>query len=160
MAADPGVELLGQVPVDVCFGHFLLIEPLFSDGRRPPQPMGLIEPSPGSIQCRTGYAATEALVSAAVCEAEPPGDLSFDDVVETSYWTESGRLGIADWRRRLVKTLPPLFDRAGWCRLRYHLRDSAGDGPVECVIQAWPAKSVPPRTVKATSKVGKFWHSR
>jgi hypothetical protein len=146
--------------VDVCFGHFLLVDPFFADERRTPVPhVGLIEPSTGLVRCRTAYSAMQVRVSAVVSAVEQPGDLSFHDVVETSYRSATGRLGIADWQRRLVEPLPPL-PGAGWYRLRYHLRNPDDEWAAECLIQAWPGEPSPSNAVKVTSKMGRFWHSR
>jgi hypothetical protein len=144
--------------VDVRFGYFSLIETTSShESFAVRGASGLIETAPGSIRCRTGYG-TPVRVSATVSKAAGPIDLSFDDIVEASYWSPTGQLAIADWQRHLVEPVPS-HHGACWYRLRYHLRNPDDARPGECLLQLWSAEPSPPEVVKVTSRVGRFWHA-
>ncbi|MFC4060215.1 hypothetical protein ACFOWE_18070 [Planomonospora corallina] len=117
---------------------------------------GVIRVTPGLAVLSFGIDQGEVLITVAVAVRDPGADSEgYEDIVETSFESPSGRVGLLEWSWDEVKTydLPSLPDGPGSYRLRFHLKGlDAHAGAQGYYLQIWPEPSSDPTVLKATSR--------
>jgi len=92
----------------------------------------------------------------AVADRDPGADLDgYEDIVEISYESPSGRVSLEEWGGGKAHPLPLLSDGPGIYRLRYHITGMDEENWVEpgnyYFLQIWPESPHSPAVIKSTS---------
>lgn len=104
---------------------------------------GIIETTHGAAVLWT--AAHTVGLTVVVSADDPGADDGYDDIVEITYRSRTGRVTVTELAGAAYP-LPPLHAGYGDHRLRYHVRDGG------CLLQIWRAPRTRPAVVKATSE--------
>ncbi|MGI5493724.1 hypothetical protein [Microtetraspora malaysiensis] len=133
----------------------------------PEHPVGIIRVERGAAFLITGLHTGTVDFTLVVADHDPgPDSEGYEDIVEVSFESPSGKVSLHEWGGEGVHEIPPLAAGPGWYRLRYHARgmDDAednvdtSDGPVErYLMQIWPQAPSDPCVVKVTSDSLRYW---
>ncbi|MFI0805497.1 hypothetical protein SAMN04489729_7031 [Amycolatopsis lurida] len=129
---------------------------------------GMVTASAGNLKLQLPSYASLASVAIEIHREEPVDVVEqFQDVIEFSYPSVTGRPAVLDWSRTLVCELNPLPVGAGDYRVRYHVQASAevgnhfdlrSPGSAKALVQIWPASLEQLKELKITGALGEFWH--
>ncbi|GAA2674246.1 hypothetical protein GCM10010412_055210 [Nonomuraea recticatena] len=149
-----------QLDVEVDYGQAYLVDEGCSVGgfrEVPNPPVGIIRVEKGSALLFVGPQWGTVEFTVAVADRDPGSDLdSYEDIVEISYESPSGRLSLQEWGGgRRTHPLPPLPAGPGTYRLRYHVRGMDEEIAIEIgdhyFLQIWPEPPRDPTVLKSTS---------
>ncbi|MFI6798393.1 hypothetical protein [Streptosporangium canum] len=121
----------------------------------PGHPVGIIRVKKGSASLIVGPQWGTVEFTVAVADRDPGADLDgYEDIVEISYESPSGRVSLEEWEGR-EHSLPPLPAGPGAYRLRYHVRGMDEEVVIEIgdhyFLQIWPEPPRDPTVLKSTS---------
>ncbi|WP_433335425.1 hypothetical protein [Spirillospora sp. CA-294931] len=157
MSIADGIDAVLLQP-QVSRGQLCLVEPLDAFPEYPlaeANRAGLIECVPGFAFLVTGHHEGTVGMTVAVADHDLGADLSYDDVVEVSYYSPTGDISIEENSGEAYE-LPELS--VGPHRLRYHLRMAADGKTAESVLlQIWPDEPGESATLKVTSPLARTW---
>jgi hypothetical protein len=122
---------------------------------------------PGTLFLITGLHTGSVNVTVELCDAEPPLDDSWEEIVEVSFVvTSPTKPGIAEWG---AGGWHPVKLERGTYRARYCARDMQAARDKDTVLSGeesidsyhlslWPAAGAKDRVLKQTSQVAAYWH--
>ncbi|MGI5161833.1 hypothetical protein [Microbispora sp. CA-102843] len=135
----------------------------------PEHPVGIIRVKDGKGLLVTGLHTGTVGFSVTVSDRDPEPDVNeYEDIVEISFHTQSGRIFLIEWGGEGFHKLPDLSSGPGWYRLRYHAvhmdRATEADCSTDAVIdryllQIWPQNESIPQVVKSTSRTLTYWRN-
>jgi hypothetical protein len=120
---------------------------------------GIIDSAPGAAVLWTALHRGTVSLTTVVSPGDPGPDLDgYDDVVEVTYRSTTGRVAVTELGG-VAHPLPPLHAGYGDHRLRYHVRgadaasraDGSKEPVVHCLLQIWRASRTRPLILKTTS---------
>ncbi|MEU0484469.1 hypothetical protein ABZ260_35485 [Streptosporangium sp. NPDC006013] len=129
----------------------------------PSPPVGIIRVEKGSALLTVGPQWATVKFTVAVADRDPGADLDgYEDIVEISYESPSGRLSLEEWGGGRAHTLPPLPAGPGTYRLRYHARGMDEEDSLDAIaehyfLQIWPEPPCDPAVLKSTSSLFQYW---
>ncbi|SNT53595.1 hypothetical protein SAMN05216276_105661 [Streptosporangium subroseum] len=134
----------------------------FDFDNAPSPPVGIIRVEKGSALLTVGPQWATVKFTVAVADRDPGADLDgYEDIVEISYESPSGRLSLEEWGGGRAHTLPPLPAGPGTYRLRYHVRGMDEEVAIEIgdhyFLQIWPEPPRDPTVLKSTSSTFQYW---
>ncbi|GII93408.1 hypothetical protein Ssi02_36390 [Sinosporangium siamense] len=155
-----------QMDVEVDYSQVYLVDEgceaygHFAD--MPSRPVGIIRVEKGNALLIVGLQWGEVEFTVAVADRDPGADLDgYEDIVEISYESPSGRLSLQEWGGGKTHPLPPLPAGPGTYRLRYHVRGMDEEVSLEIgshyFIQIWPEPPCDPVVLKSTSSSFQYW---
>ncbi|WP_157594744.1 hypothetical protein [Streptosporangium amethystogenes] len=159
---EPVAVDIRQMTVKVRYGQiYLADEQLDGDVSgdsedSPTASAGVIRVTPGLATLSIGVDWGEVPITVAVAGRDPRAELEgYEDVVEITFESPSGRIVLLEWDWDEPKTygLPPLPAGPGPYRMRFHitgLDDHAG--ALDHYLQIWPEPSREPAVLKTTSR--------
>jgi hypothetical protein len=129
---------------------------------------GMVTASTGKLKLQLPSCASLASVAFEMHHEEPADVVGqFEDVIEFSYPSATGRPAVLDWSRALACELKPLPAGPGDYRIRYHVQapaeaadhsDFRSPGKAHALVQIWPASLEQLKELKITGALGNFWH--
>ncbi|MEV4292500.1 hypothetical protein AB0K40_43925 [Nonomuraea bangladeshensis] len=128
----------------------------------PGHPVGIIRVETGKAILIVGPQWGPVEFTVAVADRDPGADLDgYEDIVEISYESPSGRLSLQEWGGGRTHSLPPLPAGPGSYRLRYHIRGMDEENRVDpddhYFLQIWPEPPCYPTVLKSTSSSFQCW---
>ncbi|MBD3147800.1 hypothetical protein [Microbispora bryophytorum] len=155
-----------EVEVEVDYGQVYLVDEgcdaygQFDDV--PGHPVGIIRVEKGSALLFVGPQWGPVEFTVAVADRDPGADLDgYEDIVEISYESLSGRLSLQEWGGGRTYPLSPLSAGPGIYRLRYHVRGMDEEIAIEIgdhyFLQIWPEPPRDPTVLKSTSSSVQCW---
>ncbi len=118
---------------------------------------------PGLLSLVTGLHTGEVGFTVELCTAEPPLDDMWEEVVEVSFTSTAGEMGLYTFDHEYPFELPPGDYRVRYCA-RGMDRGSAEDTlmrdePVDFyLLQFWPGPDEPDRIIRQTTEFAAYWH--
>ncbi|WP_433352936.1 hypothetical protein ACQP25_06690 [Microtetraspora malaysiensis] len=155
-----------QMDVKVDYHQAYLVEEGYSVGSFddvPSPPVGIIRVAEGSAWLTVGLQWGTVGFTVAVADRDPGADVDgYEDIVEISYESPSGRLSLEEWGGWRAHTLPPLPAGPGTYRLRYHARGMDEEDSLDAVdehylLQIWAEPPRDPAVLKSTSSSFQYW---
>ncbi|MGS2646802.1 hypothetical protein [Streptosporangium sp. LJ11] len=127
----------------------------------PGHPVGIIQVEKGRASLLVGPQWGTVEFTVTVADQDPGADLDgYEDIVEISYESPSGRVSLEEWEGR-EHSLPPLPAGPGAYRLRYHVRGMDEEDAIEIgdhyFLQIWPEPPRDPTVLKSTSSSFQYW---
>jgi hypothetical protein len=127
-------------------------------------PVGIIQLGEGTALLTVGLQWGTMGFTVAVANGDPGADFDgYEDIVEISYESPSGRVFLEEWGGGKAHALPPLPAGPGTYRLRYHARgmdeESQDEIDERYLLQIWPQPRCDPAVLKSTSQLFEYWLS-
>ncbi|GAA3444639.1 hypothetical protein [Planomonospora venezuelensis] len=151
------------VEVEDCGVAGLADEDLTGSAGTPAQSAGIIKVEDGFVTLDITHQWGPADFAVTVADRDPGADLAaYEDIVEISYVSTSGRVAIAGFSHYGdgLCPLPPLPAGAGTYRIRYHVKGMDSEGTQDAVadhyLQIWPAPLGDPVFVKTTTEYFRY----
>jgi hypothetical protein len=129
----------------------------------PSHPVGIIRVEKGSALLTVGPQWGTVGFTVAVADRDPSADLDgYEDIVEISYESPSGRVSLEEWGGGRAHILPSLPAGPGTYRLRYHARGMDEEDSLDAIaehyfLQIWPEPPCDPAVLKSTSSLFQYW---
>ncbi|GAA3100118.1 hypothetical protein [Streptosporangium carneum] len=154
-----------QLDVEVDYHQAYLVDEGCSAGGFddvPGHPVGIIQVKKGSALLTVAPQWGTVGFTVAVADRDPGADFDgYEDIVEISYESPSGRLSLEEWEGGRAHTLPRLPAGPGTYRLRYHARgmdeEESLDATEHYFLQIWPEPPCDPVVLKSTSSLFQYW---
>ncbi|WP_143043720.1 hypothetical protein [Nonomuraea jiangxiensis] len=127
-------------------------------------PVGIVQVAEGTALLTVGLQWGRMGFTVAVADQDPRADFDgYEDIVEISYESPSGRVFLEEWGGGTTHALPPLPAGPGTYRLRYHARgmdeESWDEIDEHYLLQIWPQPQSDPAVLKSTSRLFEYWLS-
>ncbi|MER6508888.1 hypothetical protein ABT158_18835 [Nonomuraea sp. NPDC001636] len=135
----------------------------------PERPVGILRVKDDKALLVTGLHTGIVGSTVTVAYHDPGADTDgYEDIVEISFRSETGRLWLCEWAGERVHELPELPSGPGWYRLRHHAANMDEGAEVNTsldvvvdryLLHIWPQAASAPSVVKSTSQQLAYWRS-
>ncbi|GAA3126567.1 hypothetical protein [Nonomuraea salmonea] len=154
-----------QLVVEVDYSQVYLADEGYVAGSfedTPNPPVGVIRVEKGIALLAVGPQWGPVDFTVAVADRDPGTEFDgYEDIVEISYESPTGRLSLLEWGGANTHPLPPLPAGPHTYRVRYHMRGMDEEVAMEVgdhyFLQVWPEPPRAPTVLKSTSSSFRYW---